>query len=867
MAESIKNFIIKDAHGGTKESGSFSVVGEVHVNIVPGYGEPYADSEYINGTLTITIHNIEGNGITEITTNSQEGDEAVNTVTIKTNDNPKGVVLEVRNGSRGQVGPQGPQGIPGEGAIWTGEGEEIMTLEQKTGQAINKAMSQKAVSELVEEKVMMAFYPHLAAAIDGETGAVSSSTTQSVWVAKVVAGDKLFITATNSESKGFRVGFFADKPSVGDTISIASSLFSNDVAVELTAPFDGFLCVNHITENFADTEIYKVQKKLQEGSCQESKLAYNTTPNIIINYTTGIATQSQSWWSTDYINVSGLPYIIYERHAINVATSKSGMAFYDANKVFITGQKCAYTDGEQYDILTKIAVPDNAVYARFPMGTFEFSVYAPKPICFPEKVIKPTLRFGHIRTGNGEIGQGNYEKKILATPRYIKIDTSFTMTSSATVYVEMFYYDKTFAYLGHSAVHGTSDEYIAVNAGTPTKIPVTNDTAYVKFQMFNDPVAGTDHVEIPDIELTGNFADKWDMFNNRPLDSGYQRIVARVRVTDPTCCDNTTDSVQDSGEILIDYGIIALPSQYSNIGKPTRLIIYCHGAAVNYAADVIRFNAVDLEPDYWLAEGYAVMDIEGNPFDNTNEHICIPQAMDCYVAAYKWAIEHYNVCRDGVFIGGRSMGGYNTFNLIRRECPIPVIAACPNVPSGEGFGYSNATRKAFCALHMGFDVPSGFVWSNRMYTPEELEILSNNWDKWCKCVPIFNMCTDLPSKNVLLQALPDLDTRREALSQLHAVAKCPVKLFGCYEDESCPPEDTSALYYRMLMNSAQIAELRLFHSYKDYTGTGTSAHHYDTQDEALRTDVTTRYGEELTNIPVVYVEMLRFWQRYEQEEL
>ena len=60
MAESIKKFIIKDAHGGTKEQGSFSVVGEVHVYIEPGYGEPYADSEYVNGILTITIYNIEG---------------------------------------------------------------------------------------------------------------------------------------------------------------------------------------------------------------------------------------------------------------------------------------------------------------------------------------------------------------------------------------------------------------------------------------------------------------------------------------------------------------------------------------------------------------------------------------------------------------------------------------------------------------------------------------------------------------------------------------------------------------------------------------------------------------------------------------
>lgn len=147
MAESIKKFIIKDAHGGTKESGSFSVVGEVHVNLVPGYGEPYAESEYVNGILTITIHNIEGNGITEITTDSQEGDEAVNTVTIKTNSNPEGVVLEVRNGSKGETGNTGPQGRQGDSAIWTGEGELWSGLKNTTGQSTTEPMTQKAVTE------------------------------------------------------------------------------------------------------------------------------------------------------------------------------------------------------------------------------------------------------------------------------------------------------------------------------------------------------------------------------------------------------------------------------------------------------------------------------------------------------------------------------------------------------------------------------------------------------------------------------------------------------------------------------------------------------------------------------------------------
>lgn len=183
MAESIKKFIIKDAHGGTKESGSLSVVGEVHVDIVPGYGEPYAESEYVNGVLTITIHNIEGNGITEITTDSQEGDEAVNTVTIKTNANSEGVTLEVRNGSRGngiasssevlspddggvnthtfvdtdggehvfhtKNGRKGDKGDQGDSAVYDQSSPDApdFVMANTTGQSTTKSMTQKAVTD------------------------------------------------------------------------------------------------------------------------------------------------------------------------------------------------------------------------------------------------------------------------------------------------------------------------------------------------------------------------------------------------------------------------------------------------------------------------------------------------------------------------------------------------------------------------------------------------------------------------------------------------------------------------------------------------------------------------------------------------
>ena len=105
--------------------------------------------------------------------------------------------------------------------------------------------------------------------------------------------------------------------------------------------------------------------------------------------------------------------------------------------------------------------------------------------------------------------------------------------------------------------------------------------------------------------------------------------------------------------------------------------------------------------------------------------------------------------------------------------------------------------------------------------------------------------------------------REDYFKSRYSFVKCPIKFFGCNQDDSVPV-DTLKMWYRMIMNSGHIAELRLFNSLKDYTGTGTSAHHYDTQDPALRADVTTKYGEELESIPVVYIEMLQFWRRYEQ---
>lgn len=500
------------------------------------------------------------------------------------------------------------------------------------------------------------------------------------------------------------------------------------------------------------------------------------------------------------------------------------------------------------------------------------------------KKIKPKFIYDIIKPSTGDFSTNPsfVDMQFAVTPRFIKYSEKFGLLSSISADLKVFCYDEDFAYLDYESKSVVANVRLEVE-------PAIAGTKYIKLSLSDTTLQTA--LGIPVVTLDGNFEYDWDVFNARPTDNGYHRISVLVNVTNPNCCDEVTDdgTVLDEMQLLPDYGVICLPDTYTPTGNPTRLIIYCHGGNVNYSENATRFDTQDLEPEYWLAEGYAILDVEGNPFDNSNEHFQTPQAMDCYIAAYKWAIEHYNLKRDGVLLGGRSMGGGMTFNLLRCPYSIPVIAACPNAAHGMCIGGTTpagtmGARQKFYSQHCGFVLPSGYTWDtfdwDASYYSGDIDVagskknlLYTNWDKLVKNTPIWTLCSDLPTDDESIRALVNNhfvagsghpSQRVNLWSKLHVMSRCPVKLFGCYEDASCPPNDTALLYYRMLTNAAQIAEVRLFHSYKDYTGTGTTAHHYDTQDPALRASVTTKYGVTMTNIPVVYIEMLQFWRRYEQ---
>ena len=899
---------------------SESPIKKVTSTIDDEVGTPKVDADYDGKILSFEFHNMKGNRGNGIASSSEvlsPDDGGTNTHTF-TDDDGNEHTFHTKNGRKGGQGDsfQPIEDVSG------------LVLAHTTGQDNTKAMSQKGVTDALEdakdamgEIVTVEQFGAIPKAdfVDGNVIVVnspSSPSTQYCWFLTVNAGDKVTITATNATTAGCRYAFATVLPAGGITVQGKTNIGGTSVNATIESPLNGYMVLNHSNTAFVD-RVVKILRKGNYTELQEKAplktmmdvvgmLDYDLSnidvtqvlSNSINIYGTLVSNASTSYRVYEFAVQSEKLYKIHGR--LSASGNYVGYVFYDANWMPLShGEQ---TNGSVRTFDAMVMSPKGAAYLRV-SGTTSINGMLAELVSSGngQKTIYPKMSYEYLRQDNGFFGTGNKFFKAVSTVRFIKVNGDFTVTLPEDRELRLVEFDKDFNWLRQTSYSG--ENYIQADVETP--LSVGANTRYVKIGLA-DYSGQEGNISIVRMKLRGAFPDDWDTFNISQFGcdltdfiKGRQLVIAWARLTDPTCCNDDTSNPQDTGEYFVDcglitretyeaygsylwdYGKIFLPATYDNLGEPTRLIIYCHGAAVNYGTGNASSAEVrDLDPTYWLAEGYAILDVEGNPFNNEDEHIHSPQALECYVAAYKWAIEHYNLKRDGVFLGGRSLGGGMTLALIRKECPIPIIAACPNVPSVETIFHTTPERKTFWAKCCGIHIPSGFIFQDgRTVADRQVFMDNNNWDRWIKQVPLVSVITDLPVTAAEKEDFADhiwgtidegTTTDEVCFSYFmtkHAEVKCPVKIFGCYEDASIDPMMGPRALYRMLINAGQIAEFRLFHDsrYPAYSK-GSDAHHYDTNDPAQRQDgVVTRYGTTVDDVPTVYIEMLKFWRRFEQE--
>jgi hypothetical protein len=131
-------------------------------------------------------------------------------------------------------------------------------------------------------------------------------------------------------------------------------------------------------------------------------------------------------------------------------------------------------------------------------------------------------------------------------------------------------------------------------------------------------------------------------------------------------------------ELYEDNGFIILPDEYTASGAQTRLVISCHGAGGTVTTDDSQVEHQAMT-EYLVANGYAVMDVNGLPQKYATEreidirnNIGSPIAIRSYVKAYHYCMDNFNL-KPEVFVHGGSMGGISSTNLVLSGS-IPVIA-------------------------------------------------------------------------------------------------------------------------------------------------------------------------------------------------
>lgn len=466
--------------------------------------------------------------------------------------------------------------------------------------------------------------------------------------------------------------------------------------------------------------------------------------------------------------------------------------------------------------------------------------------------LQPKLDRGAL-SSTGELDQTYYGKKYYRTTKFLKpVFNNITLSTSIACEIKVFQYKSDFSFLSSSEWLGTDEAQLYM---------LQNDCVYIK-------VCARKNEELEEFDLFMLYITNMynaSFFNKGKADGSAINITIPVLLADATSTDEETWTLQDEGTWGVDYGILHLPPSYSQFGKPTRLIIYCHGAGGGYTSSSTGGIGDELV-NYVLKEGYAIMDMDGDASTSSEVHGYSPWARQAYEQGYQWVIDNFNIYTDGVFLGGRSMGGGMCFEVLQSH--IPVLAACPVVPVCNylwWWNYMNASRRTSVAKRIGLTGSDAPTWSSTSPMPSaEWNYLKDNFDKLVKYSPFWRAIDNLPSKDILFademnvsKSTKTNEYEANVFNKLTMSAKAPVKIFDCYQDTTVPPTRNAQYVYNMLRNGGHEVELRMFNT------TASKPHSFESSDPNRSISVTTRYGETITT-SIVYVEMLNFWRRYEK---
>ena len=263
--------------------------------------------------------------------------------------------------------------------------------------------------------------------------------------------------------------------------------------------------------------------------------------------------------------------------------------------------------------------------------------------------------------------------------------------------------------------------------------------------------------------------------------------------------DNLGPEFADGTDMYTDYGVLIFPTSYTDTGKKTRLVISAHGGGGTVSAESSQAEYQSIS-QYLVANGYAVMDVNGLPEqyaldhgnlrlqDSVGSHI----AIQSHIKAYNYAMDNFNFYPE-VFLVGISEGGITTTNIVNHT-HIPVLAQAGWSPVLDTYNQIWMDPWPWCSVNgpgavlatvYGFDpIPDATSTKDRLkWTYDEKKIMGYN-----------------PMKCGVVTGADGLEYRHY---------RAPVKFWHCMDDETVRYEPTQA-FIKSIQNAGGTAYLKLY---------------------------------------------------------
>lgn len=317
--------------------------------------------------------------------------------------------------------------------------------------------------------------------------------------------------------------------------------------------------------------------------------------------------------------------------------------------------------------------------------------------------------------------------------------------------------------------------------------------------------------------------------------TGYQR---------ETYFDTTNDCIQQNASsfeatnpntyvsqvIFDDHAVLILPDSYSQIGTPTRLIIFCkqgNSQITDSSNPIMATNAMGNIFHFLVSRGYAVLAADGVPDGLTSSlGLDDTRVSGNYVAiqstrkAYDYVIKNYNIYDDGAFIFGYSQGGMYAQNVIDLS-GIPFLGCAMVSPalsmrfhlwdlsSSKTIGGVNWTRtsRLNIARLYGFDpVTTNAELLALQFDKEKVA----GYDPWNRNVENpYDAFTQTSPYASNLWALPE-GVSIDSITMKKKIG-CPTKIWVA-ENDATLGVDITKVFVKACRNAGQMCDLHLYNS-------------------------------------------------------